>query len=52
MDFDQIKEIFNAIIEWLQAFAQAVEDMFGGIQYGYAGYKTEEEEEEEINLPL
>ena len=40
--FDQVKELVDTLIDWLKDFFQALEDMFGGIKYEFAGYKTEE----------
>ena len=41
LSFTEVKELFNAFIEWLKEFAQAVENMFDGISYGFAGYPEE-----------
>lgn len=50
MGFTEIKELVNALIEWLKEFFAAVENMFGGISYTFAGYP--EEETTEANKPL
>lgn len=47
--FTEIKAVFEVVINFLKEFFAAVEEMFGGISYGFAGYKPEEEEE--VNLP-
>lgn len=38
MGFTEIRVLVTEFIDWLKKFFQAVEDMFGGIKYEFAGY--------------
>lgn len=42
--FDQVKALVDELIDWLKEFFKAVENMFSGIKYEYAGYPKEDEE--------
>lgn len=43
LGFTDIRLIVANLIDWLKEFFQAIEDMFSGIKYEYAGYDKDVE---------